>query len=161
MQTDLVIPVFNVAIFCYIAQYAVLNWQEVWHDQQKLAPAIVTGTSLTMVCWLCAAGSTFADGPEITQVATIAWGKALGEWAAFYGQSVCSLAMMTSYWAVAAAFSYQHRGISLILNRRTMLRPGCLFWHVVIPPFISRQRLAFVDIYPLVRSWCHYVRAPV
>ena len=36
------IPVFNVAIFCYIAQYAVPELARgLAHDQQKLAPAIV------------------------------------------------------------------------------------------------------------------------
>lgn len=78
------IPVFNVAIFCYIAQYAVPELARgLAHDQQKLAPAIVTGMSLTMVLLALVPLAVLSlTGPEnVTQVATIAWGKALGEWA--------------------------------------------------------------------------------
>ena len=80
------IPVFNVAIFCYIAQYAVPELARgLAHDQQKLAPAIVTGMSLTMVLLALVPLAVLSlTGPEnVTQVATIAWGKALGEWAFF------------------------------------------------------------------------------
>lgn len=41
------VPVFNVAIFCYIAQYAVPELARgLSHDEKKLAPAISTGIPL-------------------------------------------------------------------------------------------------------------------
>ena len=106
------IPVFNVAIFCYIAQYAVPELARgLAHDQQKLAPAIVTGMSLTMVLLALVPLAVLSlTGPEnVTQVATIAWGKALGEWA-FYGQSVCSCCDDDFLLGGCRQFSYQHRG---------------------------------------------------
>ena len=112
-KLDLCDTGFNVAIFCYIAQYAVPELARgLAHDQQKLAPAIVTGMSLTMVLLALVPLAVLSlTGPEnVTQVATIAWGKALGEWAFFYGQSICSCCDDDFLLGSCRQFSYQHRG---------------------------------------------------
>ena len=80
------VPVFNVAIFCYIAQYAVPELARgLSHDEKKLAPAISTGMFITMILLaLVPLAVVSLTGPEkVSQVATIAWGKALGQWAFF------------------------------------------------------------------------------
>ena len=144
------IPVFNVAIFCYIAQYAVPELARgLAHDQQKLAPAIVTGMSLTMVLLALVPLAVLSlTGPEnVTQVATIAWGKALGEWAFFTANLFALAAMMTSYWAVAGSFltnivdKFNFKSEDDVKTRLFVL--AC----VVIPPFILAYSglVSFVD----------------
>jgi len=87
-------------------------------------------------------------GPEnVTQVATIAWGKALGEWAFFTANLFALAAMMTSYWAVAGSFltnivdKFNFKSEDDVKTRLFVL--GC----VVIPPFILAYSglVSFVD----------------
>ena len=101
------VPVFNVAIFCYIAQYAVPEMARgLRHDPKKLAPAIVMGMFLTAVLLALVPLAVISlTGPEkVTEVATIAWGDALGKWAFFVANIFALCAMMTSYWAVGGSF---------------------------------------------------------
>lgn len=101
------VPVFNVAIFCYIAQYAVPEMARgLRHDPRKLPKAITTGMFLTAVLLALVPLAVISlTGPEkVTQVATIAWGEALGQWAFFVANIFALCAMMTSYWAVGGSF---------------------------------------------------------
>ena len=86
--------------------------------------------------------------PEnVTQVATIAWGKALGEWAFFTANLFALAAMMTSYWAVAGSFltnivdKFNFKSEDDVKTRLFVL--AC----VVIPPFILAYSglVSFVD----------------
>ncbi|WP_097028600.1 aromatic amino acid transport family protein [Clostridium peptidivorans] len=98
------IPVFNVAIFCYIAQYAVPELARGLAAQpKKLAPAISLGMFITCVLLSIVPLAVLAlTGPEkVTEVATVAWGQAIGQWAFFMANIFALCAMMTSYWAVA------------------------------------------------------------
>jgi len=101
------VPVFNVAIFCYIAQYAVPELARgLRHEPKKLAPAVVLGMVMTMVLLALVPLAVLAlTGPEeVTEVATLAWGRALGQWAFFVANLFALCAMMTSYWAVGGSF---------------------------------------------------------
>ena len=100
------VPVFNVALFCYIAQYAVPELSRgLRHNARKLAPAVITGMSMTFVFLaLVPLAVLVLVGPEkVTEVATIAWGNALGRWALLLANLFALCAMITSYWAVAGA----------------------------------------------------------
>ena len=86
--------------------------------------------------------------PEnVTQVATIAWGKALGEWAFFTANLFALAAMMTSYWAVAGSFltnivdKFNFKSEDDVKTRLFVL--AC----VVIPPFFLAYSglVSFVD----------------
>ncbi|MDY4920232.1 MAG: aromatic amino acid transport family protein [Phascolarctobacterium sp.] len=144
------VPVFNVAIFCYIAQYAVPELARgLSHDEKKLAPAISTGMFITMILLaLVPLAVVSLTGPEkVSQVATIAWGKALGQWAFFTANIFALCAMMTSYWAVGESF------LTSIVDKfhfkseretKTRLLSICC---VVIPPFFLAYSgmVSFVD----------------
>lgn len=144
------VPVFNVAIFCYIAQYAVPELARgLSHDEKKLAPAISTGMFITMILLaLVPLAVVSLTGPEkVSQVATIAWGKALGQWAFFTANIFALCAMMTSYWAVGESF------LTSIVDkfhfkseRDTKTRLLCICC-VVIPPFFLAYSglVSFVD----------------
>jgi amino acid permease len=100
------IPVFNVAIFCFIAQYAVPELARgLKHDPQKLPRSVILGMVITGVLLALVPLAVLAlTGPEqVTQVATLAWGRALGQWAFFVANLFALCAMMTSYWAVGGS----------------------------------------------------------
>ena len=97
-------------------------------------------------------------GPEnVTQVATIAWGKALGEWAFFTANLFALAAMMTSYWAVAGSFltnivdKFNFKSEDDVKTRLFVL--AC----VVIPPFI----LAYSGLVALSTLFIWLVRSAV
>lgn len=133
------IPLFNVAIFCYISQYAVPELARgLRHDPQKLPKAIVTGMLITMVLLALVPLAVLSlTGPqEVTQVATIAWGKALGQWAFLVANLFALCAMMTSYWAVGGSFltSIVDK-FSFKSETDTRTRIFCIVC-VALPPFI-------------------------
>jgi len=133
------VPVFNVALFCYIAQYTVPELSRgLKHDPKKLAPAIATGMAITFVLLALVPLSVLAlTGPErVTDVATIAWGNELGRWAFFTANIFALTAMITSYWAVGGSMltnvvdKFKLRSEWDIKTRIIVV--SC----VVIPPFI-------------------------
>lgn len=144
------VPVFNVALFCYIAQYTVPELARgLRHNPKKLAPAIATGMFITFCLLslvpLAVIGLTGAD--NVSEVATIAWGNALGKWA-FYAANIFSLlAMMTSYWAVAGSMLtniVDKFSLKSEWDIKTRLTIICI---IAIPPFILAyaEVLSFVD----------------
>lgn len=101
------VPVFNVTLFCFIAQYSVPELARgLRHNPRKLAPAIIIGMFITflMLSTVPLAVLSLTGSKDVTEVATIAWGRALGDWALFVGNIFALCAMMTSYWAVAGSF---------------------------------------------------------
>lgn len=100
------VPLLSSAIFCYIAQYAVPELARgMRHTPKKLPIAIIAGMFITGVLLavvpLAVLSLTGAD--EVTQVATLAWGQALGTWALYTANIFALCAMMTSYWAVGGS----------------------------------------------------------
>lgn len=144
------VPVFNVAIFCYIAQYAVPELARgLAHDPQKLASSIVIGMTITFVLLALVPLAVLSlTGPDqVTQVATISWGKALGQWAFVVANLFALCAMMTSYWAVAESF------LTSIVDKFNFqsetdfaTRSGCMIG-IVLPPFLLAYSgmVSFVD----------------
>lgn len=94
------IPVFNVAAFSYIGQYLVPDLARgMSHDPKKLAPSMLIGQIITAILLILVPLGCFAIQPpdEITQVATIAWGQALGSWALYTANIFALIAMFTSF----------------------------------------------------------------
>ena len=100
------VPLLSSAIFCYIAQYAVPELARgMRHTPKKLPVAIIAGMFVTGVLLavvpLAVLSLTGAD--EVPEVATLAWGQALGTWALYTANIFALCAMMTSYWAVGGS----------------------------------------------------------
>lgn len=94
------IPIFNVAAFSYIGQYLVPDLARgLSHDPKKLAPAMLVGQIITAALLILVPLGCFAMSPadEITEVATIAWGQALGQWALYLANIFALVAMFTSF----------------------------------------------------------------
>lgn len=102
------IPVFNLAIFCYIAQYAVPELTRGFAngDINQLPRSINVGMLITGILLALVPMSALGlTGPEkVSEVATLSWGKALGQWAFFTANGFALCAMMTSFWAVGETF---------------------------------------------------------
>lgn len=101
------VPVFNLVVFIYCAQYIVPEMARgLSHAPKKLPRAIITGMFVTFALIALVPLSVISlNGLDhISQVATISWGTALGSWAFFMANSFALCAMLTSYWAWAAAF---------------------------------------------------------
>lgn len=98
------VPVFNVAAFSYIGQYLVPDLARgLSHAPRKLAPSVAVGQLLVflMLCMVPIGVFYITKTEEITQVATIAWGRSLGS-IALYTANIFSLcAMLTSYWPIS------------------------------------------------------------
>lgn len=98
------VPIFNVAAFSYIGQYLVPDLARgLSHDPKKLAPAIAIGQLIVcLLLIMVPLGVMFITPAEdLTQVATIAWGRSLGLWALYIANIFALVAMLTSYWAIS------------------------------------------------------------
>jgi len=94
------VPIFNVAAFSYIGQYLVPDLARgLSHDPKKLAPSLLIGQIIVAALLILVPLGCFVVNPanEITQVATIAWGEAIGLWAFFVANIFALIAMFTSF----------------------------------------------------------------
>lgn len=104
------IPVFSLVVFSFLAQYIVpeltRGYSSNKEDIKKLPKAIVLGMAITAtllaIVPLAAIGIIGPD--KVTEVVTISWADALGEWAFFVANGFALLAMMTSFWGIGQSF---------------------------------------------------------
>lgn len=144
------VPVFNVALFCYIAQYTVPELSRgLKHDPKKLAPAIITGMGITFILLALVPLAVLAlTGPEkVTEVATLAWGNVLGQWAFFTANIFALCAMMSSYWAVGGSMLTNIVDKFELKSEWDIKTRIWILICVVIPPFILAYSgiVSFVD----------------
>lgn len=98
------IPIFNIAAFSYIGQYLVPDLARgMSHNPKKLVPSIAIGQLLVflMLCLVPISVFYITPASEMTQVATIAWGRSLGSWALYTANTFALCAMLTSYWPLS------------------------------------------------------------
>lgn len=144
------VPVFNVALFCYIAQYAVPEMARgLRYAPKKLAPAITVGMALTGIFLALVPLAVLSlTGPEkVTQVATIAWGEALGQWAFFVANIFALCAMITSYWAVGGSLLTNIVDMFKLKSETNFTTRLISLIFVCVPPFILAYSglVGFVD----------------
>ncbi|HLR03140.1 MAG TPA: aromatic amino acid transport family protein [Virgibacillus sp.] len=162
------IPVFSLAIFAFIAQYtvpALARGYATKENVKNLPKAIILGMLLTAVLLMLVPMAALGVlGPEnVTEVITVAWADALGEWAFFVANGFALVAMMTSYWAIGESYltnivdmfkfpsewSIKHRVIAIVC--------------VAVPPFILAYSglVGFVDAISIAGSFAGAVMAIV
>ena len=144
------VPLLSSAIFCYIAQYAVPELARgMRHTPKKLPVAIIFGMFMTGVLLavvpLAVLSLTGAD--EVTQVATLAWGQALGTWALYTANIFALCAMMTSYWAVGGSMLTNIVDMFKLKDEHDKKTRIIAIACTVIPPFILAYGgfVSFVD----------------
>ena len=144
------VPLLSSAIFCYIAQYAVPELARgMRHTPKKLPVAIILGMFITGVLLavvpLAVLSLTCAE--EVTQVATLAWGQALGTWALYTANIFALCAMMTSYWAVGGSMLTNIVDMFKLKDEKDTKTRLIAIACTVLPPFILAYAglVSFVD----------------
>lgn len=100
-----IIPIVNLAVFSFIAQYTVPELARglAETNPRGLPRAVVVGMGVTgfllAIVPLAALGMLGPD--SITEVVTVGWGQELGQIAYVLSNIFALLAMMTSFWAIA------------------------------------------------------------
>lgn len=100
------VPLLSTAIFCYVAQFAVPELARgMRHTPKKLPVAIIAGMVICgiLLAMIPLAVLALTGAENVTQVATLAWGQALGTWALYIANIFALCAMMTSYWSIGGA----------------------------------------------------------
>jgi amino acid permease len=99
------IPVFNLTIFAYISQYLVPELTRGFAAAGRLKDlpkSIIIGRicSFLLFVGIPMAAIGLQGKENVSQVVTIAWGNALGQWAFFTANFFALCAMMSSFWTI-------------------------------------------------------------
>ncbi|MFS7158808.1 aromatic amino acid transport family protein [Serratia proteamaculans] len=133
------VPVFNVVVFCFSAQYIVPEMARGFSDKpEQLPKAIMVGMAVTFVLLAAVPMSVIALSglAGISDVATISWGQALGQWAFFSANIFALCAMLTSYWGLGGSFLTNIFDQFSLGNDEQPLRRFGVLMLVVLPPFV-------------------------
>ena len=133
------VPVFNVVAFCFSAQYIVPEMARGFADKpEKLPKAIMVGMLLTFCLLALVPLSVIALSglDNISDVATISWGRALGEWAFFSANLFALCAMLTSYWGLGGSFLTNIFDQFRLGNDEQPFKRFKVLLVVAVPPFI-------------------------
>ena len=144
------VPLLSSAIFCYIAQYAVPELARgMRHTPKKLPVAIILGMFITgvLLAVVPLAVLSLTGAEEVTQVATLAWGQALGTWALYTANIFALCAMMTSYWAVGGSMLTNIVDMFKLKDEKETKTRLIAIACTVLPPFILAYAglVSFVD----------------
>ena len=144
------VPLLSSAIFCYIAQYAVPELARgMRHTPKKLPVAIILGMFITgvLLAVVPLAVLSLTGAAEVTQVATLAWGQALGTWALYTANIFALCAMMTSYWAVGGSMLTNIVDMFKLKDEKDTKTRLIAIACTVLPPFILAYAglVSFVD----------------
>ena len=144
------VPLLSSAIFCYIAQYAVPELARgMRHTPKKLPVAIILGMFITgvLLAVVPLAVLSLTGAEEVTQVATLAWGQALGTWALYTANIFALCAMMTSYWAVGGSMLTNIVDMFKLKDEKDPMTRLIAIACTVLPPFILAYAglVSFVD----------------
>lgn len=144
------VPVFNIAIFCYIAQYAVPELARgLRHEPLSLPKAVVIGMTITgvLLALVPLAVISLTGAENVTEVATLAWGQALGSWALYAANLFALCAMMSSYWAVGGSMLTNIVDMFKFRNEHDTKTRLIAILSVGLPPFILAYSglIGFVD----------------
>ncbi|RDU65978.1 amino acid permease [Helicobacter didelphidarum] len=102
-----IIPIFSMVVFVYSAQYIVPEMARGFaHKPQMLPKAIILGNFIVFcMLILIPLSAIILEGLEnVSEVVTLSWGKAIGEWAFWISNLFGLFAILTSYWGLGGMF---------------------------------------------------------
>ncbi|HCL3305851.1 TPA: aromatic amino acid transport family protein [Pseudomonas aeruginosa] len=138
-QWQYVVPVFNLAVFVFGAQFLVPELvRGNLATPGRVPRLIVVGMLLTFLLVAAIPASVIAlVGPDnLSEVATLSWGRSLGQWAYYVANTFALLAMLTSYWGLGGCLFtniFDHFRLGSETNRRKRL---AVLAAVSVPPFL-------------------------
>lgn len=134
------VPVFNITVFCYAVQYIVPELSRgLSHRPQQIVPSIAAAFLISLVILAVVPFAVFLMLPvgEITEVASLAWGKALGHQIFFIVVNLFAFcAMLTSYWAIAESFLTNMVDRLGFKSETDIKNRACCLIAIAVPPFI-------------------------
>lgn len=146
------IPIFSLVLFSFISQYTVPAIARGFATSgivHKLPKCIIVSQIILGALFILVVGATLGiSGPDgVSEVATLSWGRALGDWAFIGGSIFTLLAFITSFWAIGetaltnivdqlkfpSEWEIKYRVVAILL--------------VAVPPFILAytEAIGFVD----------------
>jgi len=102
-QWQYVVPIFNLAVFVFGAQFLVPELvRGNLQTPERIPRLIIGGMMLTLVLVAAIPASVIAlvGLDNLSEVATLSWGRSLGQWAYYVANTFALLAMLTSYWGL-------------------------------------------------------------
>lgn len=133
-------PIFNITIFVYAVQYIVPEVARGFrHQPEKLVPSILIGFIISLFILTLVPLSVCLMLPvdEITEVSSLAWGRALNNPAFYLLVNIFAFcAMITSFWAIAESFLSNIVDKFHIKNERNFRIRLPLLVIIVVPPFL-------------------------
>ncbi len=109
------LALFGMIMFAFSALFSVPQAVEGLHWNRKLVPkAIIVGMGINLFITLVITVMVTGISTEVTRVAMIGWGRAIGDWAFIFGNLFIFLALLTSYWAISFA-------LAVVFNERLKL----------------------------------------
>lgn len=136
------VPVFNIVVFSFQAQYIVPELARGFtHQPRLLAPAIITGMGITFaILALMPLSIIMLIGIKgISDVATLAWGNALGQWAFAIANIFALCAMLTSYWGLGGSCLTNVFDKFRLGNERQPWRRAMVLLAIGLPPLLLAQ----------------------
>ena len=112
-------------------------------NKRKAAWAVVAGIGITFVFTLTVTLVAMGVCSEVTRIAMVGWGKAIGGWALILGSLFVLLAMLTSFWSISLALS--------VVLRERMQWPEKLCWAVSTLPCLLVALIGFTDFLGFLR----------
>lgn len=102
-----ILPIFNTVVFVYSSQYIVPEMARGFsHKPSMLPKAILLGNFITfaMLALVPLSAIVLEGLQNISQVVTLSWGKAIGDWAFIFANLFGLFAILTSYWGLGGMF---------------------------------------------------------
>lgn len=144
------IPLFNNAVFCYVAQYAVPELARgMRRTPRKLPLSIITGMLITgfLLSAAPAAVLSLTGAESITPSAPSTWGYLLGQWALYAAYLFAICAMMTSFWTVGESMVTATIDMFRLKDEKNFYTRFFVMFCTIIPPFLLAQThlIDFID----------------
>lgn len=100
------LALYGMVMFCFASFFSIPQAGEGLYWKKGLIPwAVVLGLGINFCFTSIVAIMAMLASPEVTEMAIIGWGKALGQWVSITGSFFIFLAILTSYWATSYALA--------------------------------------------------------
>ncbi len=124
------LALYGMIMFSFSAMFSVPQAVEGLSRKKRLVPwAIIAGTAVNMLLVATITLASLGVSAEVTRVAIIGWGRALGGWAFAAGGVFVLLAMLTSYWSISFA-------LAVILKERVNWGDRVSWLAATLPTFL-------------------------
>ncbi len=140
-----ILALFGMAMFCFAAFFSVPQAALGLRDRPRLiGKAVALGLGINGFLIVLVTALSLISSDTVTEIATVAWARALGPWAELIGAAFVILAMLTSYWSISFA-------LSTIVQER-LRAPRLLAWFLATAPTLALALLGLGGFMDFMRT---------